>query len=102
MEMLNVALDYLGRGFSVIPVERETKEPVVRWAAYQYRPPSARTVRAWWDANEDYNPGIVTAAGASEEVRRLVIFDFDNGDRYANERGRLPDKTWVASTGRSR
>ena len=44
----DIALGYLRRGFSVVPVEPKTKHPCVRWKPYQDRLPTEEEVVAWY------------------------------------------------------
>ena len=97
---LDFALSYLRRGFSVLPLNPGSKRPVGRWAQYQYQPPGERQVRDHWHANPENNVGVITCAGATDEARRLVIFDFDNPEVLAQQRGRLPRKTCSVWSGR--
>jgi DNA-binding MarR family transcriptional regulator len=98
---LEFALRYLRQGFSVLPLDPRSKEPVGYWAPYQYQPASEKVIRGRWTVNPDNNVGVITCAGATEEARRLVIFDFDDPELYAKHRARLPDKTCTVSSGRA-
>ena len=42
------ALEYLAMGFSVIPVRPGGKEPLVPWATYQERYPTAEDIDTPW------------------------------------------------------
>ena len=94
------ALDYLHRGWSVIPVRERDKRPAVAWKAYQEKCVTEKTLQEWFRRSPDYNVGIVTGA-----LSGLVVLDVDprhGGDKslQALERkhGRLP-KTIESITG---
>jgi hypothetical protein len=66
------ALDYLRRGWSVVPVRPREKRPLVSWQDYQQRPPDEARVCEWFERWPDANVGIVTGA-----VSGLVVVDVD-------------------------
>ncbi len=66
------ALDYLGRGWSVIPVRPRAKRPAVPWKAYQGKYVSEETLHDWFRRSPDYNVAIVTGA-----LSGLVVLDVD-------------------------
>ena len=66
------ALDYLGRGWSVIPVREKEKRPAVPWKAYQSKCVSEKTLHDWFRHSPDYNVAIVTGA-----LSGLVVMDVD-------------------------
>ncbi|MEJ2257158.1 MAG: bifunctional DNA primase/polymerase [Woeseiaceae bacterium] len=66
------ALDYLGRGWSVIPVREKAKRPAVPWKAYQEEYVSENTLHEWFQRSPEYNVAIVTGA-----LSGLVVLDVD-------------------------
>jgi Bifunctional DNA primase/polymerase, N-terminal/Primase C terminal 1 (PriCT-1) len=66
------ALDYLERGWSVVPVRAREKHPVVAWQGYQQRRATSGDVRSWFARWPDANVGIVTGV-----VSGLVVMDVD-------------------------
>lgn len=66
------ALDYLRRGWSVIPVVERGKRPAIAWKAYQSRCVSEETLHDWFRRSADYNVAIVTGA-----LSGLVVLDVD-------------------------
>lgn len=66
------ALDYLERGWSVIPAVEKAKRPAVPWKRYQSKCASERTVRAWFRRSPDFNVSIVTGA-----LSGLIVLDVD-------------------------
>jgi hypothetical protein len=94
------ALDYLARGWSVIPVRERAKRPAVPWKIYQDRCAKKETLHEWYRRSPDYNVGIVTGA-----LSGLVVLDVDprhGGDKslrkLEREHGSLP-KTLESITG---
>ena len=86
------ALDYLDRGWSVIPIHEKAKRPAVPWKVYQKRHAKKKTVHEWFRRSPNYNVGIVTG-----ELSGLVVVDVDprhDGDkslhRLEQENGPLP------------
>ena len=95
-----IACGYLDRGWSVVPVKRRDKTPLVAWRDYQNRLPARREVESWFDRWPDANIGIVTG-----QISNLVVLDIDprhGGDesleRLALRFGRLPP-TLTSETG---
>lgn len=87
------ALDYLGRGWSVIPVRERDKRPAVAWKDYQRRRVTEKTLHGWFRRSPDYNVAIVTGA-----LSGLVVVDVDprHGGKKSlsdleGEHGRLPE-----------
>jgi hypothetical protein len=67
-----VALDYLKRGWSVIPIIARDKRPAVPWLAYQTQRASPEEVKRWFARHPASNLGIVTG-----EISGLVVLDVD-------------------------
>jgi len=70
--MQNV-LEYLAKGWSVIPVG-DDKKPLIRWEEYQKRLPTKEEIETWWSSWPDANIGIVTG-----EISNLVVVDIEKG-----------------------
>lgn len=77
-ELLNAALEYRARGWSIIPLNPGSKLPAVQWRKYQYEIASEQDVRSWWWHRPDYNIGIVTG-----KISNLLVIDVDNADSLA-------------------
>lgn len=103
-ELLEAALDYLARGWSVIPVRPGDKRPLIEWQDYQQRLPGADEVRHWFARWPDTNLGIVTGA-----VSRLVVLDVDPAhdgvtglNTLQKRHGALPETVEAVSGGGGR
>jgi hypothetical protein len=69
---LVAALDYLGRGWSVLPIEPHAKRPLLPWRALQRQAASRAAVTHWFERSPDANIGIVTG-----QLSGLVVLDVD-------------------------
>jgi hypothetical protein len=76
-EKLAAALDYLERGWSVIPIKPDAKRPAIKWRQYQDEPPTEKEVEQWWSQWPDYDIAIITG-----EVSGVVVVDCDNDEAY--------------------
>ncbi len=72
MDTQTAALQYLTRGWSVVPVGHHG--PLVRWAQYQTTLPTADEIRGWWTRWAQANVSIVTGA-----LSGVVVIDLDCG-----------------------
>lgn len=66
------ALDYAGRGWSVVPIEPGGKRPLVRWEELQQRRASPAELHDWLARWPDANVGIVTGS-----ISGLLVLDVD-------------------------
>jgi len=87
------ALEYLARGWSVIPAKAREKRPAVPWKSYQSRYVSEKTLHEWYRRSPDFNVSIVTGA-----ISGLIVVDVDprhGGDvslkELEREHGPLPE-----------
>jgi hypothetical protein len=72
---LEAALEYLERGWSVIPIKPEGKRPAIKWREYQERHPTHEEVEQWWTQWPDYDIALITG-----EISGVVVVDCDNED----------------------
>ena len=72
---LEAALEYLDRGWSIIPIKPEGKRPAIKWREYQVRQPTHEEVEQWWTQWPDYDIAIITGA-----ISGVVVVDCDNDD----------------------
>jgi Bifunctional DNA primase/polymerase, N-terminal/Primase C terminal 1 (PriCT-1) len=71
-ERLAAALDYLSRGWSVLPMEPRAKRPLVPWRMLQSKAATASAVREWYRRRPGANVGIVTG-----RISGLIVLDVD-------------------------
>lgn len=76
--MLEWALAYRRKGFSVIPCNRQ-KRPLIKWAPFQVEKASEQQIRDWWDKWPNANIGI--ACGA---VSGVDVLDLDTEQAYTD------------------
>lgn len=98
------ALEYLRRGWSVIPIRPHDKRPAIRWLEYQHRLASEDEIKKWYQRWPDGNVGIVTGV-----ISGLVVLDIDpkhGGDdsiaKLIQEHGPLPHTTEATTGGGGR
>jgi len=75
-EVLNAALSYCDRGWSVIPV-RPDKKPAIKWTEYQARKATPEEIRAWWQRWPESMIGIVTG-----KLSGIIVIDCDSEAAY--------------------
>lgn len=91
-----LAMEYLDRGLSIIPLKPRDKRPLLAsWAEYQKRPPTKSEADIWWTKNPTANIAIVTGA-----VSGVIALDIDGPEGRANLGGRHLPLTWTATTGK--
>jgi hypothetical protein len=102
--VLEAALAYAARGWSVIPIETRGKRPLIRWGEHQGRIAAAAEIRAWYARWPEANVGIVTG-----RVSGLAVIDVDERHGGASslaeteiEHGPLPRTPEVATGGGGR
>lgn len=98
--MLDAALAYARRGWSVVPLVPRGKHPLVRWLPHQETRADEAEIRGWFERWPEANVGVVTGA-----VSGLVVLDVDpqhgGADSLAElerSHGALP-RTLEAATG---
>lgn len=69
------ALEYLDRGWSIIPIRPSTKRPALKWQEFQTRQPTEEEVERWWTQWPDYGIALVTG-----ELSGVVVVDCDNDE----------------------
>jgi hypothetical protein len=72
---LDAALEYLERGWSVIPIKPDGKRPAIKWREFQTRLPTEEEVTAWWTKWPNHSIALVTG-----EISGVVVVDCDNQD----------------------
>ena len=77
--MLEYALRYRRRGFSVIPCKRDKKPYLKSWQTYQTVKPTEEEIRFWWKEHPDANIAIICGP-----VSGLDVLDCDSQEAYDN------------------
>jgi hypothetical protein len=72
MGNLNHALEFLKKGYSIIPCNGQKKPILKTWVEFQQRRPSVAEVTAWWEEHPNANIGIVCGA-----ISNLTVVDCD-------------------------
>ena len=89
------ASTYLDRGYSVIPLNRRAKTPMIPWKAYQHQLPTNTEIVNWFGAGKnEFNLGIVTGATSD-----LVVVDVDSASDAKFWRSKQRDTPLVVRTG---
>ncbi|KKL85475.1 hypothetical protein LCGC14_1954310, partial [marine sediment metagenome] len=93
--LLEAALAYLDRGWSVIPCVPRGKKPLIEWGGDDNRLPTRKQVRSWWEKWPNANIAIVTGA-----ISGIVVadVDVDRGAKPEDVAGRTPTG-FVVQTG---
>lgn len=71
-KLLEAALDYQSKGWSIVPLAPGEKYPCVPWTHLHKEAASKEQVCEWWDKYPNANVGIVTGA-----VSNMVVVDID-------------------------
>ena len=70
--ILDTALEYLDRGWSVIPIRKGQKVPAIAWKEYQHRHPTEDEIYSWF-GNNDYDIAVICG-----KISKLVVVDTDD------------------------
>jgi hypothetical protein len=75
MELIDYAIAYKERGYSVIPIRYKTKLPLIKWEEYQERQATEAEIKQWFSENNS-NIAIVLGRVSGGE-QWLVVTEFD-------------------------
>lgn len=75
--VLSAALEFIERGWSVIPTSPTTKKPLIEWAEHQHRPPTEEEVERFFE------PPYTNVALVTGVVSGIVVVDADDEDAIA-------------------
>jgi hypothetical protein len=79
--VLEAALSYAQRGWSIVPVERGTKRPAVDWKQYQQQCPAVDQLRHWFGSSNGSRPEAL-AVIVGPVSGGLACRDFDIGTAF--------------------
>jgi hypothetical protein len=82
---VEAALEYLERGWSIIPADPDSKKPYVQWTEFQHRRPTEDQVRSWWASRPRAVPAVVCG-----EVSGIVVLDLDDQAAWHHFEDRTP------------
>ncbi len=71
-EKILEALELRSLGWSIIPIGKDKKLPLIKWKLYQTRLPTEHEIVLWFKTWPDANIGVVTGA-----ISNLVVLDID-------------------------
>ena len=104
-EILEAALVYCQKGFSVIPIDEHwneeeqkfDKKPYVKWQGFQTKFPTETEIKRWWTKWPGAMIGIVTGC-----ISKVSVIDCDSPEAYDFIQTQLPDTfiTPIATTPR--
>ena len=70
--LLEAALEYFEQGYSVIPLQPNSKLPLISWMDYTNKRATKELITHWWLKNPNANIGIVTG-----KISNIVVIDVD-------------------------
>lgn len=91
---LDWALYYRSIGWSVFPIPKGSKIPIVSWKKYQTEVATENEIRAWWTINPDSNIALATG-----KVSDLIIFDLDAKHGRTSKEFQIPPTVCARSGG---
>jgi hypothetical protein len=71
-ERLEAALQYVRDGYSVIPVNNQTKRSLIKWKEFQTRLPTENEILQWWEQFPSASVAIVTG-----KLSNIIVLDAD-------------------------
>lgn len=93
--MLKQAMQYFDRGWSIMPLQPRSKDPMLSWKQYQTRRAGEGKVKRWWKQCPEANIGIVTGA-----ISGLIVLDIDSMLALEIVKEKGVAKTPIAATGK--
>ena len=73
--IVDAAIEYRRRGFSVAPVEPRGKKPLIMWQRYQTEHAELNEIKKWFADSPAANVGIVIGA-----ISDVVVVDIDTDE----------------------
>ena len=69
---LEAAIEYLNRGWSVVPAGERAKRPIIRWQRFQHQLPTLAQLEGWYERWPKANLAVVTG-----EISGITVVDID-------------------------
>ncbi len=88
-QLLEAALKYAEKGFSVIPVA-QNKIPLIKWEPYQKQRATKENIQTWWKDHPQANIGLVTG-----EISNLLVVDCDTPESTQRIQETIPENLIV-------
>lgn len=96
--LMQAALDYEAKGYSIIPLKPKDKIPLIpSWAEYQVERADREQIGEWWRTWPNANIGIITGA-----ISGLLVVDADSQEAATRIKANLGpmDGVGIAATGK--
>jgi hypothetical protein len=87
--LLDAALAYAEKGFSVIPVQSD-KKPYVKWEPFQKRKADPEEIKGWWTEHPTAMIGIVTGS-----ISGISVIDIDEHQGQEEIQRYIPDSLLI-------
>ena len=89
------ALEYLNKGWAIIPIQKGTKVPAINtWREYQTRLPTLQEVTDWWTRFPDANIALICG-----KISGVIVVDVDSGKGTPDLKGLELPITLCSKTG---
>ena len=95
MSTQELALGYLRKGWSIIPLPAGSKRAVIRWSAYMHQRPTEDDVVRWFGNGKSHNMAIITG-----RLSGVVILDADGDEGQRSLAGKELPRTPCVQTDR--
>ena len=98
MEKLDIAKAYLKLGWNIIPINKSTKRPLIKWEQFQKERVTEELLNEWYKKYPNANLAVITG-----KVSNLIVIDIDSiegREAYIAQFGEIHD-TIAQTTGKS-
>lgn len=81
MTNLKSAIEYVRRGWAVIPIRKGSKLPLIAsWKEFQNRMPTEEEIKSWWTSSPDANIALVCG-----KISGVIVVDIDSKGKDTKE-----------------
>ena len=91
-EILQTALNYLAKGYSVIPI-KPSKRPFIQWEEFKKKQPTQDEVREWWRKWPSANVAIITG-----KISGICAIDIDEDEGFEAIQDYIPDSLVIPTS----